>query len=1069
VLQHINLGVALATVAPLLPSLPANAATEVSRDDGLQLPSRNVRRRRLLPSPLSLIICCFLLLGVWYSVATPILEVSDEDTQEAVIWQIGTGHGLPVMQPADPRHLLVPAQEAGQPPLSYLLAAAATFWIHPPAPVDSMVFNPQANIGSPDYNVRNRNLFAHSAAEDFPWHGLALAVHIQRLLSLLYGACAIAGVYRLGYLAAPRYAAVATLAAAICAFNPMVLFIAASADNDMLAVALCTSTLAMLATTLHLGLTWRRTLLTAILLGLTLLSKLNAAAVGIPVLGVYLYLGITYRPTKDWLRHLAVLGGIAGLIGGWWYLRNCLLYHDPLALSTFVGITGPRPQALSLAQVLREAPSVWYSFWGIFGNFSILLPSGYYQGYRLFAMLAASGLLMAGLNRLRATRRCNPVLVLLLAWLGIEVILLVHWTAVTSGSTGRLLFPALGSIAVLLAMGITAVVGLVPWRVPAMPVLAAVGAAGAALAVPLAILPAYPQPQYVGLTQVQPERTLDYRFGNLDLIGSTMPAGPLAPGQTVPVTLYWHAIGPIPANDAEALVLRGPDGTVLTAVDTLPGNAEVLTSQMSSQQVLVDTIPLQIPSTSPTPILSLLSVDVYPIGQPGRPIKASDAHGQSIGAPLLARLELRQPDRAASPIPVPLGIFGGTMALVGASAPTAAPAGGSLAVQLHWQAIGDTAVDAHEVVQLVNRQGTTVAQMARRPHSGGLPTGDWITGEQVTDTLPLPIAPDVVPGAYTLRLELRDAAGQLIPADIGQSGITIAQINVEPAVPVVPPGVTINESFGNLQLAGVTVPSDPVAPGTPVTVTLVWRATGPISDDAVVSVQLRGPDGFLVAQHDGRPLNGALLTTEWPLGWGVTDRVTLTTNSASPAPSLAHLVVQVYPAGHPDEQVVARSSGGAAVGTAQVASIILRSTGPPAAITPLPQAVHAILGNQVELVGAALPQAAAAGSPVSVRLRWQALQALRGDYTAFIHGTDARGRLVFQADSRPHGGRLPTTDWVAGEIVNDTMVVPIGDQTPSGSYALSVGLYDLHTMGRLLLANGQSEISLGSLQVTGSE
>jgi len=40
--------------------------------------------------------------------------------------------GLPVMQPADPRHLLVPAQEAGQPPLSYLPGGGGNL-LDPPA------------------------------------------------------------------------------------------------------------------------------------------------------------------------------------------------------------------------------------------------------------------------------------------------------------------------------------------------------------------------------------------------------------------------------------------------------------------------------------------------------------------------------------------------------------------------------------------------------------------------------------------------------------------------------------------------------------------------------------------------------------------------------------------------------------------------------------------------------------------------------------------------------------------------------------------------------------------------
>jgi len=69
-----------------------------------------------------------------YTVATPILEASDENWHEAAVWQIMAGHGLPVLDPAQRGEVLVPVQEAGQPPLYYLLAAAVTFWIHPPDP-----------------------------------------------------------------------------------------------------------------------------------------------------------------------------------------------------------------------------------------------------------------------------------------------------------------------------------------------------------------------------------------------------------------------------------------------------------------------------------------------------------------------------------------------------------------------------------------------------------------------------------------------------------------------------------------------------------------------------------------------------------------------------------------------------------------------------------------------------------------------------------------------------------------------------------------------------------------------
>ena len=79
------------------------------------------------------------------------------------------------------------------------------------------------------------------------------------------------------------------------------------------------------------------------------------------------------------------------------------------------------------------------------------------------------------------------------------------------------------------------------------------------------------------------------------------------------------------------------------------------------------------------------------------------------------------------------GPDGVVLTLVGATAPTRVVAGDGLAVQLRWMASGDPTVDAEEVVQLVNSQGTAVAQIACRPHSGCLPTNDWISREQLND------------------------------------------------------------------------------------------------------------------------------------------------------------------------------------------------------------------------------------------------------------------------------------------------------------------------------------------------
>jgi hypothetical protein len=1017
------------------------------------------------PLPLAIILAAYLLLGIWYSVATPILEVSDENTQEAVIGTVAAGRGLPVMLPADARHLLVPAQEAGQPPLAYMLAAAATAWTHAPAPVDVMVINPLANIGSPDYNPRNRNLFAHSAAEAFPWRGLALAVHLQRLLSLLYGAVVVAGVYRLGRLAAPRDSAVATAAAALCAFDPMFLFIAASADNDALAAAVSTSVLVLLATALNGDLTWRRSAMVGILCGLAALSKLNAAAVALLVIGVYLAVAASRRRRITALKQLALAGSLACLVSGWWFWRNGLLYHDPLALHTFVGITGPRSHLLGVADVLREMPAVWYSFWGVFGNFNILLPAAYYRIDAILATLAGLGLLLALVSWLRSKRTVNAVLTLLAVWLGVEALALMAWTSVTSGSTGRLLLPAIGSITVLLALGLHTLGRRLAPALPLAPPLALGAAIAATAAVPLAILPAYRAPRFVPVGQLQPARRLDVRFGNLVLAGVSTSPGPVAPGQVVTVTLYWRTSGPVAGNDAEALVLRGPDGVVLQAVDTLPGNTEVATSQWPPHRGLVDSIPIPVPRGSPVPELGLLSLVVYPAGEPARPIEPTDAHGGPVSTTVLARLELRDSgvNAAAATPATTLGVFGGAMALVGASAPTDVAAGSTLAVHVRWQALGSPAINARELLRLVDARGTTVARLARLPHRGGLPTTDWLGGEQVNDMLPLPVSPDVPPGSYRLTLELRDARGIAAPLPGGRAALTVAQVVVTRPPP--PPPLSVGYRFGNLELEGVRMPKGPVAPGSSLPVTLTWRAGGPIASDDVVSLQLRGPDGYLVAQHDARPLGGALLTSEWPMDWIAVDQVTLALAADSPAPALAHLIVQVYPAGQPNRPLAPRTAGGEALGTARVGSVTLRRIGSSVALPPLPAAFQATFGHQVELVGAALPETGLVGSTVAVTLRWQALRPPQADDTVFLHATDAAGHLAFQVDSRPHGGRLPTTDWATGEVVDDAMQLTIPPQTPPGEYALSAGLYDLATLQRLTLPDGRTELGLGILNV----
>ena len=74
--------------------------------------------------------------------------------------------------------------------------------------------------------------------------------------------------------------------------------------------------------------------------------------------------------------------------------------------------------------------------------------------------------------------------------------------------------------------------------------------------------------------------------------------------------------------------------------------------------------------------------------------------------------------------------------------------------------------------------------------------------------------------------------------------------------------------IGNL---GADLAPDPVAPGGTLQVTLYWQALAEMDVPYTVFVHLLGPDGQVVAGHDGEPVDGARPTTGWVPGEYITD------------------------------------------------------------------------------------------------------------------------------------------------------------------------------------------------------
>ncbi|MEA3341478.1 MAG: hypothetical protein U9R15_16060, partial [Chloroflexota bacterium] len=288
-------------------------------------------------------------------------------------------------------------------------------------------------------------------------------------------------------------------------------------------------------------------------------------------------------------------------------------------------------------------------------------------------------------------------------------------------------------------------------------------------------------------------------------------------------------------------------------------------------------------------------------------------------------------------------------------------------------------------------------------------------------TLPLP--DDIPRGLYLLQLgdqylrPLRVPRGSSLPSD----------------APILAP-------FGpDIQLHGATVIQlDPHR----LAVQLNWSAERPVAANYAVSLRLLDGNGQLRLALDTQPGYGFLPTSLWRPGELVTDRYVLALPDDLPTGVGYHLQVLLYQAATLEP-----------VGQAQLGDFALplqvpfkaQATERTFSLPPLEHPLDVDFGGQVRLAGYDLEQDE---NVLHLTLWWQARQDPADDYTVFVHLLDpATGDIVAQSDAQPRGGAYPTSRWVEGEVVSETVALPLAD-APQGTYRLAVGLYD-RTVTRL--------------------
>lgn len=706
--------------------------------------------------PLIGLLVLFLVLATVYNVVSTPFEAPDEIGHFYYILHLMRTGRLPVVPAEGPPPNY--EHEGAQPPLYYVGASLFVRVLAAPLRLDlqddgiPLDVNPHSACARPGVRT-NVVYFAHDPHQErFPYLGRVRVLHVVRFWSSLLATATVAGVFVAARLAFPGVPGVAWLAVGLAAFTPEFLFTSGAVSNDNLVVALTTWGVCLALRLARGGVRWPHGLGLGALAGLATLSKLSGAALLPLFLLVAVLSGKVRRSDQaqrppPW-RHWAMIAGVCTLavvsfvaVTGWWFARNWILYGD---------LTGTRPiletlsrrRNMSVWVLIEELPGLFRSWWGVFG--CTAPPSWTYAFYLVLVAAGAAGLVAAMVAARRHQRHVDPQVMTLLIWLALMFVAYARWNWLIHAAKGRLLYPAMVSVAVVLGRGVAYWINERAWVTPALLALLAL----AAVLFPIAVMapPVSPPAIYAADDAVAPEYRLDGRFGdNIVLLGydlggsgpSRERAASFEPGESLDLALYWQALEQPPTHYTLAIQLASavPGETdTLVNFNTWTGRGNYPTGAWHPGDIVVDRYSLALPSVTSRAQAWHLQAILFG-GSDGRRLPfflGGEPAGDKAVLGLLrvgaSEAKARAPatnDRLGSPI-----TFGGAVALDGARAEAAA---GLLRVTLWWRSVALVAQDPIVFVHLYDTDGTLIATRDGPPISGGFPLSMWEPGDRVLD------------------------------------------------------------------------------------------------------------------------------------------------------------------------------------------------------------------------------------------------------------------------------------------------------------------------------------------------
>ncbi len=861
--------------------------------------------------PIAFILATFFALGIAYDLATPLFEKPDEIWHYPYVKYLADGQGLPVQDLAQAQPLM--RQEITQPPLYYVTAALATFWIEDDDWQDLAWLNPFWGYNAPGTVNDNKNRVLHTDGERFPYRGAVLAVRTARLVSVIWGAITVLATYLIALELFPKRRTFAAGAAALVAFNPQFIFISSAVSNDSAVSALCTLALWLMLRlvrgsisttesqiTNHSGhwvLGIRYWVLLGLVLGLALLAKTSALAL-LPVAVVAIAMAAwSKRVSQDSLGSVIASCSIA--------LSRYSLCKKPVSVLEDCGPECRRkPAGADLrphSSELSQVPSLFLSSRseGSEAAEATKQSPSYLARRRLLRPCGARNDTPTkgpGWTFLKGCIIVFGVVTIVAGWWyalnwqlhGDPLGLWVHQEIVGPGRPELTLAELIHEFSQM-ELSFWAAFGwgnvhAHPWIYAALRVAVRLSALGLLVLI------------------------LRNRAKLTDVSLRAKRSNPLLSWGLLRRGVYTEHSRSAPRNDAwlglALLLLWG----LLVFVALLrwlqwifaPSGRHLFPAIASISILLLLGLLQLVPSRLRDKATALLA---------GAMLVFAVICPLAYIAPAYARPPLLS-QAAIEAIPNRLDVnFGGVIKLLGYDLPvtniqypipnTLIP-GDALTITLYWQSLAEMNQDYAVFVHLLDENDLILAQRNTFPGLGSFPTILWQAGDAIADTYTLPLPETTyAPSSAQLEVGLYDfATGERLLA-YGPDGkpagdnVRFEQIEVLPRSETGLPN-PVHFNFGNkIALAGYEMDRRKVSAGEAIHLTLYWRGLAEMKDDYTVFVHLLRERDQIWAGADRQPQDGAAPTSTWEKGQVVVDKYELVLAPDAP-PDVYEVEVGLY-------------------------------------------------------------------------------------------------------------------------------------------------------------------------------